>query len=258
MPGGPAQLAVMVRPMRIMLKNHRYLRYYSLRRTNLGEITEYLINDGVPNFLQRSIKDSYLDEHIKLRLLPTTHPYMPILQGRTKYKASLNAIRLITNNLILKKKCLLHINSVTTLLKDKEESLLKAKHYNCITQNDKLVIKWQSCSLDEGYNHAIDNGKVTSIPELNLSNGSPPPVIDYILHPSTKPFSGEMVSAHIDHHDASAQRNPNNSVSRIVKGIFIFEFNEENTQIVVHTIENVEMIDFDKKIETGDTGALAC
>lgn len=258
MPGGPTQFAFMVRPMRIILKNHRYLRYYSLRHSNLGEITEYLCKDGVPNFLQRSIKDSYLDEHVKLRLLPTTHPYMPILQGKTKYKASLNAIRLITNNLILKKTCLLHINSVTTLLKDKEESLLKAKQYNCITQNDKLVIKWQSCSSDEGSNHAADNGKVTSIPKLNLSNGSPPPVIDYILHPSTKPFSGEMVSAHIDRQGSSTQSNPNNSVSRIVKGIFIFEFNEENTQVAVHTIENVEMVDFDRKIETGDTGALAC
>lgn len=45
-------------------------------------------------------------------------------------------------------------------------------------------------------------------------------------------------------------------LSRLIKGTFIFEFNEENSKILVHTIEDVELIHYEKKIAT--RGAFAC
>lgn len=217
------------------------VRFTSSRHSNLGEISEYLLKAGVPNLLQKSLEDRYLDEQIRLRFLPTTHPYFPTLQGKTKYKASLNAIRLISSKLILKKICQLHITSATTLLREKRDN-----RYNCVTPNDKLVVRWQSCTPDETIEH--DRGKSTSVPQ-NLWNDSTPPIVDYILHPSGKKLSGEMITS-----DKSLV-GEQDLMNRVVKGIFIFEFNEDNSKIMVHTFEQVEMIDYNKKIETG---ALAC
>ncbi|CCE92424.1 Mco32p TDEL_0E01810 [Torulaspora delbrueckii] len=232
---------VFILPSTKLFKGGGSIRYQSsIRHANLGEISEYLLKVGVPNMLQKSLEDRYLDENIRLRFLPTTHPYFPALQGKTKYKASLNAIRLISNKLILKKNCQLHITSATTLLRDKEDN-----RYNCVTPCDKLVIKWQSCLPGENIKHL--RGKTTSVPQ-NLLSDSTPPIVDYILHPSGKKFSGEMIRD-----DGSLVQE--NLINRAVKGIFIFEFNDDNSRILVHTFEDVEMIDYDKKIQTG---ALAC
>ncbi|QLQ80758.1 hypothetical protein HG537_0E01130 [Torulaspora globosa] len=220
----------------------RCVRCYSFRHSNLGQITEYLVKEGVPNLLQTSFEDRYLDEQIRLRFLPTTHPYFPVLQGKTKYKASLNAIRVISNKLILNKDCKLHINSVTTLLRDN-----KTHRYNCVTENDKLIVKWQSCTPQETFKHSGTQGKVSSVPQ-NLLTDTAPPVVKYILHPTGKPISKEMIS------NEEPLVAENNLINRVVKGIFVFEFNEDNSKISVHTFEDVEMIDFNKV----ETGALAC
>lgn len=209
----------------------------------MGQITEYLLEEGVPNLLQKSLKDCYLDEHIQLRFLPTTHPYFPVLQGRTKYKASLNAIRLISNKLILKKDCQLHINSVTTLLRDSPDH-----RYNCVTNNDKLVVKWQSCTPQETFKHGGTQGKVSSVPKSFLTETAPP-IVKYILQPTGKPLSNDMFG------NEEPLVAESDLVNRVVKGVFVFEFNEDNSKISVHTFEDMEMIDFNKKIETG---ALAC
>lgn len=214
----------------------------SVRHANLGEISEYLLKVGVPNILQKPLEDRYLDEQIKLRFLPTTHPYFPTLQGKTKYKASLNAIRLISNKLVLKKDCQLHIISATTLLREKDGG-----RYNCVAPYDKLVVKWQSCTPEEKIGH--HRGKTTSVPQ-DLMNDSTPPIVEYILHPSGKKLSGEIMS------NDEALIKEQSLIDRIVRGVFIFEFNEDNSRILVHTFENVEMIDYNKKIQTG--GALAC
>lgn len=239
----PKQCATMVLSISSVGFLQATVRCYSTRRTNLGQISEYLLREGVPNLLQTSFQDSYLDEQIKLRFLPTTHPYFPVLQGKTKYKASLNAIRLISNKLILKKDCQLHINSATTLLREEMN-----RRYNCLTGNDKLVVKWQSCTPHETVKHHSDQGKVSSIPQ-NLLTDTAPPILKYILHPTGKPLPQEMIS------NQESLVADNDGINRVVKGIFVFEFNEDNSKISVHTFEDIEMIDFNKKIESG---ALAC
>ena len=48
-----------------------------------------------------------------------------------------------------------------------------------------------------------------------------------------------------------------NEYTRIVNGTFVFEFNEDNSKILVHTIENVELIDYERKINV-PKNAFAC
>lgn len=232
--------------------SHTCYRLYSLRHANLGTMTEYLTKKGVPNFLQEPFEDSIIDKNIKLRLLPTTHPYFPVLSGKTKYKASINAIRLLTNKLILTRRSQLLITSVLTLLRDDKDSLAKQKQFNCCTKNDKLVINWQSCSSKEECEKPIRNqkGRVTPFPTMKDSK---PPFLDFVFHPSSKSVSGDAVSAQVDSLNPYETNDSKNS--RIIKGVFIFEFNDDNSHILAHTFEDIQMIDFEKKVPTG---ALAC
>ncbi|GCE97327.1 hypothetical protein ZYGM_004882 [Zygosaccharomyces mellis] len=205
-------------------------RFYSERHSNLGHITTYLTAEGVPNLLQRSLLNEYLDDHISLRLLPTTHPYIPVLQGKGKYRASMNAVRLLATKFVLQDKAKLKIDKVITVLRGEKTN------YNCITSNDKLVIKWRSCEEGDGSvgtcEKDVNLGKVRNVGEVDTSS----PIISHILNPTK--------------HELTSEIDYTQQLLRLIRGIFIFEFNEDNSCILVHTIDNVEMVDFDK-IQTG-------
>ncbi|SCW00062.1 LAFE_0B08614g1_1 [Lachancea fermentati] len=227
--------------------------YSSQAHANLGSITEYLTLRAIPNLLKEPIDDTKLDNQIKLRLLPTTHPYMPTIQGINKYKHSMNAIRLIIRNFVLNERCRLHVTKVESFTGQD-----KCPRYNTITTTDKLVVHWQSCS--EGCTH-LGPDNVTSRAKFGLykatdsqfssseSNTGKSEIMNYIFHPGEK-ISDSMMSQH-----ARPVTDSQWQISRVITGIFIFEMNDDNSKIVVHTIDAVEMSDDEKKAETG---ALAC
>ena len=176
---------------RITVPSVRWYSDLTTRHANLGMMTNYLTKEGVPNLLQETISDQYLDENIQLRLLPTTYPYIPTINGKVKYKASLNAIRLIVKNFILNDTCRIHISSVKTILaKDKEHSG-KGKgdpFVGFVTDNDKLIIKWQTCISND------DCSKIHVTP-ARINMKPPPPhgndsstshIVEYILDPGKK------------------------------------------------------------------------
>lgn len=264
-------------------------RWYSNSQkvANLGQITDYLVVKGVPNLLQKMFKESVLADNIVFRLFPTSHPYIPVLHGKSKYMASLNAMRMIVRKFILGDECRLHISSVKTLTSTSHDEEVKSalQSYNTITCNDKLVIKWQSCIPE-------DHCKITKL-EINdrlkeekRGNGAggsfsmrSVPVIDYILHPTVNNLNQSVISEYLENaaersmenkvnetqnskedekkkNDGDGKRSKKKRLSRLIKGTFIFEFNEENSEILVHTIEDVELIHYEKKIAT--RGAFAC
>ncbi|CAI4062274.1 hypothetical protein SKDZ_07G3020 [Saccharomyces kudriavzevii ZP591] len=266
-----------------------FSRWYSNSQkvANLGKMTDYLVGKGVPNLLQEMIKESVLADNIILRLFPTSHPYIPVLHGKSKYKASLNAIRMIVRKFILGEECRLHISSVKTLssISCGGEAKDIPQNYNTITSNDKLVVKWQSCVPN-------DHCKISKLEindklkEKNQSNGGnnafsmrSVPVIDYILHPTVNNLNQSVISEYIENavekraqrtsnkggdtevgknekSDGASEKSKKKKLSRLIRGTFLFEFNEENSEILVHTIEDVELIHYEKKIATG--GAFAC
>ncbi|SCU90758.1 LANO_0D09846g1_1 [Lachancea nothofagi CBS 11611] len=224
---------------------------------NLGAMTEYLSSEAVPHMLSRTIKTEKLDPQIKLRLLPTQHPYLPSIQGPTKYKHSITAIGLIIRSFVLHGNAILHVTGVETIT-----GVSKSQRYNTITGNDKIVIHWHSCDAD-GYYHA-NSGNSTSQANLLFSNAkdninlkretdSLPygDLLQYIMNPSLG-LSRDTINEQTKSLDDYRQQEGN---SRSIHGYFIFELNCDNTKILVHTIDNVEMLDKPKKQETG---ALAC
>lgn len=264
-------------------------RWYSNSQkvANLGQITDYLVDKGVPNLLQKMFEESVLADNIIFRLFPTSHPYIPVLHGKSKYKASLNAMRMIVRKFILGEECRLHISSVKTLTSTLHDGETKSvsQNYNTITCNDKLVIKWQSCVPED--HCRISKLEINDrLKEKKRGNGDNSalsvrsvPVIDYILHPTVNHLNQSVISEYIENAaeksveksfstsedskedenkktDGDSKRNKKKSLSRLIRGTFIFEFNEENSKILVHTIEDVELIHYEKKIATG--GAFAC
>ncbi|SCV02173.1 LAMI_0G16556g1_1 [Lachancea mirantina] len=216
------------------------------RHANLGAIAEYLIERAVPRMLQESVKDDLLDENIRLRLLPTTHPYIPTIHGVTKYKHSLNAIRLIIRNFMLNERCALHVTNSESFPRER-----LCEVYNTCTSMDKLVVHWQSCPDNCPHLGADD---VTSEAKLGLfkaassdillSDSQRKEILKYINHP------GQQLSQNFLVTNASSAHEAQLPISRVLSGIFIFEFDERNERIVAHTIDNVEVADQEKRIET--------
>jgi len=121
------------------------------RITNLGEITNYLIKDGVPNLLLKNYNDNYISDSIKLRLFPTLG-YIPIINGRTKFNGSMNALRLILSTFILDVNIKhLHIHSIKNSI-DNSESNPYAYYKN----SQKIIVKWSTCSPEEKCHHIND------------------------------------------------------------------------------------------------------
>lgn len=225
------------------------------RVANLGLMTDYLRLEAVPSMLNRSFEMQRLDAEVKLRLLPTTHPYLPTIQGINKYKHSMNAIALIIRNFVLNERCALHVIGVETVAEGRS-----SERYNTLTSMDKVIIRWQTCA--EGCAH-LGPENVTSQANFglykakngqSLSDGetqAKSQMLRYILNPGHT-MSETLVE---EHARPVSDEESQWQLSRVIQGIFIFELNHDNSQISVHTIDNVEMSDREKKVETG---ALAC
>lgn len=213
---------------------------------NLGKITNYLIKEGVPNLLQTNYESKYIDDSIKLRLFPTLS-YIPIINGKTKFNASMNALRLIINTFILNGTAHLHIRSIKNLKRDP----------------DKLLIKWSTCTSLENKKHEhlpkdktiFETTKISSFTTSNTSNNtSHEHIVDYILQPSIKKLNVPLISQ--EYKSVISKKN-NENISRVLQGVFIFEFNSDNSKILVHTIEDIELIDYERKVRN-PTNLFAC
>ncbi|CCF58993.1 hypothetical protein KAFR_0F03980 [Kazachstania africana CBS 2517] len=222
------------------------------KTANLGEITKYLTNKGVPNLLQGNLCKKYLDADIQLRLFPTIFPYLPTIKGSTKYSASMNAIRLIIEKFVLSnghqkqfKDYFLHVMSVKSY-QGHNIRTLPSKEYKFLTENDKLIIKWRTCAPNLSCSHLLP------LNSAKLDEGwshHSRKLLDYVIHPAANQNWGTR-------NDFLSTEDKN--VTRLLSGVFIFELNDDSSRIAVHTIDNIELIDFSKKSVTNEKNALAC
>lgn len=244
--------------------------YKDPNNTNFGEIIDYLKSSGVPNLLQENLKDSVLDENIILRLLPSAHPYIPTLHGLIKYKASMNAIRVIMRKFVLEDSSRIKILSSKKLSgSHAEEVRQQCRLSPYLTTNDKFLLKWQSCLPQNadpiGPEDGYVNKKFTFSSNDSLEQKKGSPILDYILQKTTMIDNNQasgLISKYITMGNKLNSSNNNNEstdngFTRVVNGIFVFEMNEDNSKIAVHTIEDVELIDY-KRRATLPKGAFAC
>ncbi|CCE64893.1 hypothetical protein TPHA_0J00700 [Tetrapisispora phaffii CBS 4417] len=211
----------------MMIRSRIFARFQSSQRkiANLGSIVEYLRNDGIINLLDKNFEQKYIDENIRLRILYLRSNndlinHYNICSGRRKYNGSINVVRLIMNNFLFDRKPHLHILSTETVVGQKAPS----KTYEYVTDNDKIVIRWQTCVLNDNKTRYHRDGRYT---KNNMHHLLQPHLVEKIrTQDETK----------LKDNDTRMDDGKN------ISGKFIFEFNDDNSKILVHTIENIEII----------------
>lgn len=235
----------------------------SYRIANLGDTTKYLLDEGVPNLLQHNLRDSILNENLRLRILPLSFPYIPEISGRASVQSSLSALRLILHTFVLDKKSHLHVLSAKNITDDTERGYSQLGYTVTPKKNEKLLVKWRSCSdtTDRGDVSSDGNtgenttrsGRVDSFDGKCATAATP--VIDYILTPSggrweTVTSLGDQLKVLLN--GGTRPKDPDTS-RRVLSGTFIFELNEDNTNLVAFTIEDVELTTYGGEVkETGN------
>ncbi|KAH3903207.1 Mco32p SCDLUD_000826 [Saccharomycodes ludwigii] len=220
---------------------------------NMGEMILYLERHGVPEMLNKTISSDKLSDNIILRVLPTTHPYLPVLRGKNSYKATMNTISLIVRNYLLLKtnknnknnnnnsrnntkignviihdanvQYKLQISKIEPILSDDYKNKCHMYNFYLSEISDKIVVKWFVVSIVDENSNDTDIGMDNITDSSNLGSHLANTSVDKIND--------------IKHHI----RNDANKINTIFGGIFIFELDENNEKILVHTIDSVEMLD---------------
>ena len=239
------------------------------RIANLGDTTKYLLDEGVPNLLQHNLRDSVLNENLRLRILPLSFPYIPEISGRASVQSSLSALRLILHTFVLDKKSHFHVLSAKNITDEAERGYSQLGYTLTPRENEKLLVKWRSCSDITDRRDASTDGNSSSgssSTENTTRSGrvdsfggkcatAATPVIDYILTPSggrwkTVTSLGDQLKELLN---GGTRPKDSDTSRRVLSGTFIFELNEDNTNLVAFTIEDVELTTYESGVkETGN------
>ena len=221
-------------------------------QANLGEITQYLLGEGVPALLQHNYAHSRIHPDAQLRLLPML-PYTPTVQGRRKVEASLSALRLLLTTCVLPRgtDTRIHIHAAHSLLPG-----VHSPHAVC-PQAAKLLVRWATCSPEEHCRHQAQSnatrrwslaGGGGSMADSGEGVVPSHPVEESGGSPDNSPMRDTPAPGQAGKLPPTGRAPP--EITRVLQGIFMFEFSADNSQILVHTIDNVEMIDYEKRVRT--------
>lgn len=195
-----------------------------VRKVNLGSMVEF-IRDYVPVALTQLPDHDRLSDDITLRVAPTVHPNVPMIKGHMSYVTSLKATQLIFTTFLLHPQTQLHI---TDLEVDEEG---KTHIYGLIPGSTKIIVKWTTCP--GGCHHIKGATPATEAhqPVQAKSDGDARRFdiggVLGTLFGSSKPLSSGETSKEI----------------RVIFGIFVFELNHNCDKILVHNLENLDMLD---------------
>lgn len=233
-----------------------YTKIEQERKANLGKILE-LLKELVPNILVKALPKEIISKDIMLRICPThfeeLNAYIPVLKGHVSYYATSKALQLILTSVVLNPKVKLHIQSVRVCPPSDEAH---QEFYGVYPNSAKIIIKWSSCP--EGCSHLsisepdeeeekIANHLSTSDAKLGTHSWSK--VDTNKLFNSGKKAKGAgkgpSITATLEHlvNSLIGLTREGGKLERTISGIFIFELNENNDKIIVHTIENIEVIE---------------
>lgn len=115
------------------------------RFANMGQMVE-VIRDTVPHLLQQNFPKEVISDNIKLRILPDTHPTIPMINGRVSY------------NTVVK---LLQFTVTHVLLPTQSEILLLSarlcSEYQSEKEPPKFMVRWRTYSEDNRTQNSFPN-----------------------------------------------------------------------------------------------------
>lgn len=213
------------------------------RNANLGATIE-IIKELVPLITAKSLPKSILSKEILLRVCPTHfeefNAYLPAIKGHVPYYASCKLLQFLVSTIVLTPNVPLHIQSIRTSLNDKA-----FPYYSVYPDSTKVVVRWATSTESMHEDHS---GSATL--SKGWSKVATTKFLGNISEDELK--SGNSISATLS--DLTIQikklaKDKRNNLDRVVSGIFIFELNQDNDKIIVHTVEDIDILE---RTETDD------
>lgn len=217
------------------------------RKTNLGAMMD-LLKLFVPTLLQESLPAEMLLSNVLLRICPShfenINAYLPNIKGHVSYYATCKALQIFLTSLVLNPRTQLHILLIRTS---------RFPEPNCVhAHSTKIHIRWTTCP--EGCWHLSGSPKLVSLlkddemPATSTSNAKlgshrwssidPGKLLDALdLNWSLTGALANLGKGIV------GLRKEDDKLERIVSGVFIFELNELNDEIIVHTVEDMEVVE---------------
>lgn len=226
---------------------------------NLGSMIDEL-KIAMPLLLSESLSPSLLSNDILLRMCPTLFDefnyYLPKIKGHTSYFATFKTIQWILSSFVLNPRVMIHIHSIRTSSEPDPQAVYP--------NSTKIYVRWKTCSADC---HHLSKHK----PEPG-GTGSNPSSIQSFHSTSDAKLGTHRWSQHagpniflFDNAAASGKssssfhaipqtvlyltkalaglKRDDRKIERVISGIFIFELNLSHTEIVAHTIENIDWLE---------------
>lgn len=217
-------------------KNHQEMGENSeeeqRRKANLGSTVEQL-KVLVPEMLKTSLPRQLVSSDITLRICPThfgnANPMFLNIKGHVSYYTVFKTLQFALTSLVLHPKVELHIESI----KVNPEEQLQALY----PDTTKIYVRWSTCSDGCAHLQSTSAG-FHSTTDAKLGSHS------WSMESSKLGNLGKSGSVtSIISQLATALTKDDRLLERVISGIFIFELNATNDQILVHTIEDVNIVE---------------
>lgn len=209
------------------------------KRANLGSIVDE-IRLLVPKMVHETLPKRLLLHDIMLRICPShfdqMNAFLPNIKGHVSYYATCKALQLFMTSVVVNPNVQLHIQNLRTTT---------ASDFPCIYPNSqKVFVRWTTCP--EGCTHLqrkVNGSHKTGDAKLGSHRWSRIDT-DKFVDAQENPYNWLISSSLADlTKGIIGLRKEEADLERVVLGIFIFELNENNDQIVAHTIEDMDVVE---------------
>lgn len=216
------------------------------RKANLGSTIEYL-QSTIPNLLERSFDKSKISPNIHLRICPSQFDehYLPHLRGHVTYFTACKTIQLFMTSVILSPKVKLHIQSVRVHAGPDPQAMLD--------DTTKVIVRWSTCPEECPHlSHGDDDNNFHSTSHAHLGAHKWSKLDTLKLFVNNRQQEEMRRGLRLSYLTGVLGKLPSTlmgltkekkKLERVISGLFIFELTEDNSQILVHTIENVDVVE---------------
>lgn len=211
------------------------------RLTNLGAMIDAL-KLFVPHILLKSLPKEVLLPEVLLRICPShfelANSYLPNIKGHVSYYATCKALQIFLTSLVLNPQVRFHIQ------------LIRTSHLpepNCVyVHSTKIHVRWTTCP--EGCSHLLGGEDAAGDDQLSTARAK------LGSHGWSGIDAGRLVdSLHQNWSLSSALadlgkgivglKKEESRLERVILGVFIFELNTNNDKILVHTVEDMSVVE---------------
>ncbi|CCG24633.1 hypothetical protein CORT_0F04090 [Candida orthopsilosis Co 90-125] len=198
------------------------------RKMNLSNLIDKL-KIQIPNILEHNLSKDIVSRNIYLRICPSQFDenYLPKLHGTIAYNSACKAITLFITSIILSPQVKLHISSIKTSQKPDPQCMFSTTM--------KVYVRWSTCMPN------CEHLGVQSTSNAHFGSHK-------WSHEDTKKLMGTNVTlsgliGKLTGAVMGVSKEKQKDLERVISGLFIFELNNECDQILVHTVENMNIIE---------------